>query len=168
VKIVFHSTHERSFQAVVGEILVRQFCTNEENKKAISKILEDSQIVSKFLSAFEDDSNSIPSSSSNHSLDLIDKNKEKDSHDEGHKENFEENHKETSKEFSREASKEIYKDSRPIEAFLSWYHSNDPEVKLQRNAIEQRIDRLFLPLSTKFLQFQQKVIFLILFYLFYL
>jgi hypothetical protein len=154
LRMLHSSSHDRAFQVSLAEIVRNQFAPIEENKRAISKILEDPQIISRFFAVEE--SHVLPKSGSAHSL-------------EGHDGSPPPSPRPRTVEQPASSSSSSALGSnqtQPVaqqgvllgmEGFLSWYYSTDPDMVLKRTAIEQRIEKIASPLINLSMKNREKV-----------
>ncbi|ORY01541.1 hypothetical protein K493DRAFT_334919 [Basidiobolus meristosporus CBS 931.73] len=134
---IFHRA-DRELQTLVGEILVSVIGAIEENRKVIAKILDDQEVFTSLFSVkVEDTSDMYFPESEDYSPRSYSDYRDGDSINNDGNERA-----------------QIHN----IHDFLVWYHSSSPDSVLKRNAIEQRIESLYLPIAAGFRKNQEKVI----------
>lgn len=145
LRMLHSSTHDRQFQITLAEILRNQFAPIDENKRAIAKILDDPQILSR-LFAVDDMNHVITKSASTHSL-------------EGPEVTPPPSPKlpVVSTDHQGQQQQQQPTPSSNMEAFLTWYYSTDPDIVLKRTSIEQRIEKLVFPLANLSMKSREKV-----------
>ena len=173
LRMLLSSSHDRAFQVLLAEILRNQFAPIEENKKAITKVLEDPQIIARLFSVEDSAShlhaNSAPTTPAL-SASVLPKSSSNLSLEAGHEGS------------SPPPSPRIKPNDAPVagpgspqlaftaatttpshpgqfgmEGFLAWYYSTDPDVVLKRTATEQRIEKLASPLVNLSMKNREKV-----------
>jgi len=180
LRILLLAGHDRSFQVFLSEIILNTFAPIDENKKMIIKIIDDPQVISRFfsLSFLDQDrgeepterASSLSLSSSNQSLDQVGKEATNSttslpngisssspppSPKTKHAVNIDMSPISLSKE--GEAGSASKGERGSIEGFFNWFYSNDPDCVLKRSALEQRIEKLVLPLTTLNMRSQEKL-----------
>ena len=155
LRMLHSSSHDRQFQLFLAEILRNQFAPIEDNKKAIGKILEDPQVITRLFSV-DDSLPSLTKSPSTHSLDVPDNTpppsplvKGMDSPPSSPPMLYQ--------SLSSSSLSPTGGSSSTMEGFFSWYYSTDPDVILKRTAIEQRIEKLASPLINLSMKNREKV-----------
>ncbi|KAK9728054.1 hypothetical protein K7432_001370 [Basidiobolus ranarum] len=134
---IFHRA-ERDLQALVGDILVSVIGAIEENRKVIAKILDDPEVFTSLFSVKVEDSSDVYfHESEDYSPRSYSDYRDSDS-------------------IINDGNERIHIHN--IHDFLLWYYSSSPDSVLKRNAIEQRIESLYLPIAAGFRKNQEKVI----------
>jgi hypothetical protein len=161
LRMLHSSAHDRQFQVILAEILRTQFAPIEENKKAISKILEDPLVIARLFAAEEvTPAPALIKSGSTHSLEVPENTpppspviKGLDSPPSSPPMNGTLTHHSASSTSLAPAGSS----QGNMEGFFTWYYSTDPDAILKRTAVEQRIEKLASPLVNLSMKNREKV-----------